>query len=157
MTTGDYFPHEYDRASAERNAAQPAAPAPTPASEEAADYQPVPTALPEYDEAPAVPVASELSDAPVMARMAEAPARPSVLAVSTEERLLIENLHLRAIICAQKRTQLLQAVMQCEQELVEWQTKIEASRNQLGEKYNIDFTRFEVREGDGVIVPRGHT
>jgi hypothetical protein len=114
------------------------------------DYQPVPTYVAEYDEER--PQALEL---PVTEKLAEAPAQPRAVAVTSEERLLIENLHLRAIICTQKRMQLLTAVMQCEQELADWQTKIEAARNQLGEKYNIDFNRFEVREGDGVIVPRG--
>jgi hypothetical protein len=114
------------------------------------DYQPVPEYVAEYDEE--LPQALEPA---VAAKPAEAPAQPRAVAVTPEERLLIENLHLRAIICTQKRLQLLTAVMQCEQELADWQSKIDAARNQLGEKYNIDFNRFEVREGDGVIIPRG--
>jgi len=70
------------------------------------------------------------------------------------ERLEIENLHLRAQAVG-KDIQLLQIQVQAKhKELQELHQQILAKRAEIEKKYDIDLNTHEVREKDGVIVPR---
>jgi hypothetical protein len=87
----------------------------------------------------------------------EAPKGQEPIFLTKEERLEAENMQLRLMNLAMQEQQLLQNISQLRKDREDMQRQMIAHRDKIGKKYNIDFSKCEVRAGDGAIVPRDST
>lgn len=78
---------------------------------------------------------------------------PSADRISREESLKAENLHLRAIKISHERTILAMQIQDSERRFADAQQDIATYKSELADKYSIDFSRYQIRDGDGAIIP----
>jgi len=74
--------------------------------------------------------------------------------ISKEDRLEAENLHLRAIMLAQKETMIQMQVLSIQKQRLEAQAALLKLQEQLAKKYGVDLNTHEVRSEDGAVIPR---
>jgi len=77
--------------------------------------------------------------------------------VSKEDLLEAENMQLRVMNIALQEQGLVQQLGQLRGDREELQRKMMEHRVEIEKKYDADFSKFEVRAGDGAIVPKGST
>jgi len=83
------------------------------------------------------------------------------IVVEEVDRLKAENAHLRAMssvqqetIAQQKINEANHALTQASQVRAQRTQELQLVRKEIEEKYNIDLDQVQVREGDGVVIPR---
>lgn len=84
----------------------------------------------------------------------QAPTEKAPIFISREDRLEAENLHLRAIMLAQKEAMAQMQVLNIQKERLEAQAALMKLQAQISKKYGIDLATNEIRSEDGLVVPR---
>lgn len=74
-----------------------------------------------------------------------------------EDRLTAENLQLRVMNISLQEQNLVNELGSLRTQRTELQQQLLAHRDAMSKKYNIDFNEYEVRAGDGAIMPKGST
>lgn len=73
--------------------------------------------------------------------------------VSVEDRLLVENLHLKILNITHQVSDLQRAVLAKSQELQDVQNSILGLKDVLEKKYNINLTTHHIVPDSGVVIP----
>lgn len=77
------------------------------------------------------------------------------LQVTREERLEAENLSLRLMNLSHEEAYLLEQLAKIRDQKRERQNALIAFRDQLAEKYSVDWTQFELQPDTGFITKKG--
>jgi hypothetical protein len=80
---------------------------------------------------------------------------PAPVMVELVDRLLAENANLRLMNAVDKETILQLQMNDASRLRKEAEGKLNEVRVSLEERYNINLATHEIREGDGIVVPRG--
>jgi hypothetical protein len=75
--------------------------------------------------------------------------------VSKEDRIEAENLHLRVLLCNHEIQELHRMVQAKTLQVQGLNAQIQEKRAELEKKYGIDLNTCDIRENDGVVVPKG--
>lgn len=82
------------------------------------------------------------------------PVEKGPIFISREDRLEAENLHLRAIMLAQKEAMAQMQVLNIQKERLEAQAALMKLQAQISKKYMVNLATHEIRSEDGLVVPR---
>lgn len=74
--------------------------------------------------------------------------------ISESDRLVSENLHLRAVCLAHEKSLLALQLQAKDTELTAAMQAITEHRKLISQKYNVDLSVLQVRDKDGVFIPR---
>lgn len=74
--------------------------------------------------------------------------------VSKEDRLESANLHLRTVATLREIQLIQHTVEQKKRELDQLQVEILKKRQEIETRYGIDLTKCQIRDSDGLVVPR---
>jgi hypothetical protein len=85
----------------------------------------------------------------------QAESKPRVQQVDEIDRLKLENVHLRLLLCAFKEKSLVDELHKARAERSELQQQIVVLNKQLVDKYGVDPATQEVSAETGQVLPRG--
>lgn len=77
--------------------------------------------------------------------------------ISVEDRLTAENLHLKLMNLSLHEQRIVNELTDVRAQRSVLQAQLIDTRRHLGEKYNVDFGKFDIRAEDGAIVPKDST
>lgn len=83
-----------------------------------------------------------------------APTKEAPVAIEEVDRLKMENIELRLRNLSLQHDQLQHDIGMCRAQMTKAVQEQEILREQMQAKYKVDFSKFQVRAGDGVLVPK---
>lgn len=83
------------------------------------------------------------------------PVAPQPVVVTREDRLWAENVNLKLMNAVAHQTLVQQQLTDATRRVTQRQKDLEEVKVRLAQKYSVNFDTHEIRESDGMVVPRG--